>query len=387
VNNHQTIKIIPLNSTHDLRNQYVDAVLEMHKTGKINALNTYMELYGDYRDESEKSDHEFIRRCATLDSGDIGSPEDLAFYEAFQNYLEIKSGVAAADVNADRVADEVSCPDKVNQQLSSFSLRTRTKLNEEQEFDRLAFVNDWDDKAVISLLKSFVRENGLAGEFLKHANEIHEAQILTVLRGSDPAMDKRIAEVFGSSLDSSQASGTKRECNLPIFDVSGDEIGRVRFVADELATQANIEALNSVVECMVRGNIGDGIDGVIASAVLDDIDGIAEVKKASWSLIKNFPLNRFEQISDLKDRFLVACAEAEEAGDAGRYDVMIGHEITKPIVVLEAEGKLIIWDGDFQIGAAAYNGQTTIPALVGTAMPEPKLENARTRSDDHSLGM
>jgi len=115
-------------------------------------------------------------------------------------------------------------------------------------------------------------------------------------------------------------------------------------------------------------------------------DGFVESGKASWALNPHFSLKRFGPLIELKDRFLVACAKAEEEGFAGRYDDMVGQDIHTPIIVLEKDGKLFVWDGDVRIGAAARNGKTTIPAIVGTAIPELTLEHQQ-QSHSSTLDM
>lgn len=103
-------------------------------------------------------------------------------------------------------------------------------------------------------------------------------------------------------------------------------------------------------------------------------EGHLAAEKARWTREDAFPIDKLGDLQELKDFFTLECAKAEEEGRD--YRDMVGQSMETPVVVLLRHGNPYIWDGELQVAAAAANGRSTIPAIVGVPLDELTQEKA-----------
>jgi hypothetical protein len=91
-----------------------------------------------------------------------------------------------------------------------------------QKFDRLAYVQDWDDETKVRLLKGFLEERGLLAEFQAHAQTIADSINLSGLRGGDSSLDQKVAKAMGLPFKHEASTDEGQSEDFPIKEIEFD---------------------------------------------------------------------------------------------------------------------------------------------------------------------
>lgn len=107
--------------------------------------------------------------------------------------------------------------------------------------------------------------------------------------------------------------------------------------------------------------------------------GRCDPHQVAWRTDLAFPITLISGLrADWIEWYIEECARLEADGKSDLVESLASGQIEKPIVVLNRDGKLFIWDGHRRIGSAMRNGNESIPAIVGDYQPVLVLENNMT---------
>jgi hypothetical protein len=109
-------------------------------------------------------------------------------------------------------------------------------------------------------------------------------------------------------------------------------------------------------------------------ACTEDEEGDVAPGDAAWSFVADYPLEALLGKMGGRDQWLEWLRDESrfsmEEGRAG-YGYLLVQDIREPVVLVEVDGRPLIWDGWHRIAAAVVKGQRAIGAVVGHPKPAP----------------